>query len=132
MQTINENVTSILKEDGKLTESDQETAEILANYFEEVFMKEDTENIPKVVEQYLNWQDAEIKFNVATVLSKLKELKVDKSPRPDGIHPIVLKECPEAIAEQLSLTFQKSFETSALPEEWKTAHVVPIYKKCQK
>jgi hypothetical protein len=132
MQTIKENVTSILKEDGKLTESDQETAEILADYFEEVFIKEDTENIPKVEEKDLNWQDTEMKFSAATVMSKLKKLKVDKSPGPDGIHPMVLKECSEAIAEPLSLIFQKSFETSELPEEWKTAHVVPIYKKGQK
>jgi len=35
-QTVKENVTSLFMEDGKLTESDQETAELLATYFEEV------------------------------------------------------------------------------------------------
>jgi Reverse transcriptase (RNA-dependent DNA polymerase)/Endonuclease-reverse transcriptase len=129
MQTVKENVASLSKEDGKLTESDQESADLLATYFETVFTREDTREMPEVEEKNLNWQDTKMEFSKETVLRKLKKLQVDKSPGPDSIHPLVLKECSEAIAEPLSLIFQKSFEASVLPDEWKNANVVPIYKK---
>eukprot|EP00061_Rhincodon_typus_P004803 g23467.t1 len=41
------------------------------------------------------------------VLEKLKYLKMDKSPGPDGLHPRVLKEIVEEIAEALVVIFQK-------------------------
>ena len=59
---------------------------------------------------------------------KLKRLAADKSPGPGGIHPLLLKECASAVAEPLSLIFVKSFETGKLPDDWRTAYVVPIKK----
>ena len=55
------------------------------------------------------------------VLEKLKGLKVDKSPGPDGLHPRVLKEIAEEIVESLVVTFQMSLESGKIPEDWKVA-----------
>ena len=61
------------------------------------------------------------------VLEKLQKLKMDKSPGPDGIHPVLLKECAPVLAEPLSLIYQQSYATAGtLPMDWKTA--TPIYK----
>ena len=55
--------------------------------------------------------------------------KTDKSPGPDGFHPIVLKECAEHIAKPMALIFQASYDNSILPSDWKLAEVIPIFKK---
>ena len=70
-----------------------------------------------------------LNFTVPEVIKKLQRLKTDKSAGPDGIHPILLRSCAAAVAEPLSIIFASSFESGDIPEDWKTADIVPIYKK---
>ena len=62
-------------------------------------------------------------------MKKLQQLHTDKSPGPDSIHPLLLKECAAALAKPLSLIFQQSYDTGILPDDWRTAHITPIFKK---
>ena len=101
----------------------------LSAYFKEVYTVEDVTNIPTVQESVLNWDDSHLSFSPAVVMKKLNELQTDKSPGPDDIHPLLLKECATVLAEPLSMMFQRSFDSGILPAEWKTAHIVPIFKK---
>ncbi|KAK4810716.1 hypothetical protein QYF61_007690 [Mycteria americana] len=48
---------------------------------------------------------------------------------PDGIHPRVLKELADVMAGPLSIIYQRSWESGEVPADWKTANVIPIYKK---
>ena len=48
---------------------------------------------------------------------------------PDEIHPRVLRELAEAIAEPLSVVYQRSLLTGEVPEDWRLAGVTPIYQK---
>ena len=48
---------------------------------------------------------------------------------PDEIHPRVLRELAEVIAEPLSIIYQRSLLTGEVPEDWRLANVTPIYKK---
>ena len=63
------------------------------------------------------------------MLKKLNDLKMDKSPGPDGLHPRVLREAREVLCIPLSILFNKSLEESTLPSDWKDSHVTPIFKK---
>ena len=63
------------------------------------------------------------------VLQTLLKLKPDKSPGPDNIHPIFLRETAYNIALPLTLIFRKSLDEGVLPEEWKCANITPIHKK---
>eukprot|EP00061_Rhincodon_typus_P011408 g36388.t1 len=45
------------------------------------------------------------------------KLKVDKAPRPDGLHPRVLKEIAKEIVEALVVSFQESLESGRVSEE---------------
>ena len=47
----------------------------------------------------------------------------------DGIHPRVLCELKEGVAEPLADFMNKTLGKSELPQEWKDAMVTPIYKK---
>jgi len=40
-------------------------------------------------------------FGETEVMEKLQKLKTDKSPGPDDIHPLLLKECASVLAEPL-------------------------------
>jgi len=121
-------VTVLKRADGEMTSSDQEVADVFSEYFKEVYTVEDLSSIPTVPERDCNWKDI-ICFSEKIVFDKLQRLQSDKSPGPDGLHPMLLKECAATIAEPLSRIFQHSYNTGSLPEEWQIAHVVPIFKK---
>ena len=46
-----------------------------------------------------------------------------------SIEPGLLKELSSEIAPLLQLVYQKSLDTSCVPEDWRKANVTPIYKK---
>jgi hypothetical protein len=59
----------------------------------------------------------------------LQDLDVNKSSGPDGIPPIILKNCASAFAKLPSLLFNRSLATSAFADRWKVSYVTPIFKK---
>ena len=64
-----------------------------------------------------------------TVRDLLLQLDCHESMAPDEIHPRVLRELAEVIAEPLSIIYQCSLLTGEIPEDWRLANVTPIYKK---
>eukprot|EP00061_Rhincodon_typus_P013135 g39317.t1 len=63
------------------------------------------------------------------MLEKLKGLKVNKSRRPDGLHPKVLKEIAEEIVEALVVIFQESPESRRAAQGWKIVNVTFLFMK---
>ena len=54
---------------------------------------------------------------------------MNKSPGPDDIHPWMLRELAENLAEPLETIFKKSLSEGVIPLDWKNADVTPIFKK---
>jgi len=48
---------------------------------------------------------------------------------PDGIHVRVLRELGEELAKPLSIIYQQSWLTGEVPDNWRLANVMPVYKK---
>jgi len=48
---------------------------------------------------------------------------------PDGIHPRVLKESVDVKGKTLPIIYQRSWEYGEVPDDWKLANIIPIYKK---
>ena len=63
---------------------------------------------------------------------KLQRLRADKAPGPDGIHPRMLKELAEQLSTPMATIFQHSLNESQVPVSWRTANVVPLFKKGSK
>ena len=55
-----------------------------------------------------------------------------KSSGPNGIHPMLLKNCVEEIYKPQSVIFRWLYDQEELPKEWKEAHITSIYKKRDK
>lgn len=50
----------------------------------------------------------------------------------DGTHPGVLRELAEVLTKLLSIVYQQSWSTREVPNDWRLASVMPMYKKGQK
>ena len=75
-----------------LATTDTEKAEVLSEFFGNIFSVEDVDNIPEVVCRKGVSKLSTVYFTHDDVLHKLQTLNACKSPDLDGIHPRVLRE----------------------------------------
>ena len=54
---------------------------------------------------------------------------MSKSPGSDKWHPRFLKESAEQLVIPLEVLFRKFLDGGFIPNQWKTANVIPIFKK---
>ena len=128
LRTVKDKVAQLTMENGELSSTDQEAAQILGKYFSSVFVKEmEMKTDDNEPEQDRN-DNFKIIIDKVMVKDKLLKLQEDKAQGPDDIHPAVLCNCAEAVSKPLSMIY-KSLEEGVLPEDWKAATVCPIYKK---
>jgi len=110
--------------------TDEDKADILQDQFCSVFTNEPAGSLP----EFPSRTDTDVAFDLTIDMIKkeLKDLNPNKSLGPDEIHPVMLKKLAFYIAGPLHTIMAKSFVESKLPDDWKTAHVSPIYKKGKK
>ena len=103
-------------------------ANILNNQFQSVFTTETCvpQDLLPPTSPYPSMPEIEI-FE-AGVLKLLQNLKIHKASGPDQIRPRVLKELSTKIAPALTAIYKRSYQTGEVPEDWKTAHVTPVFK----
>ena len=59
----------------------------------------------------------------------LNHLKEAKSAGVDDLPPILLMRIAKNIVDPLTKTFQESFNSGGVPNDWRNANVTPIHKK---
>ena len=64
------------------------------------------------------------------VSSHLRKLCTRKATGLDTVSARLLRECFDLISDSLALIFNRSNETSIFPDEWNSARIIPLYKKC--
>ena len=116
-------VSKLDKGNGELTKTDQETADVLNNYFANVFETEDDQNIPTINEQAYTHELTNIEITNNMIEKAIAHINSSKSQGPDLIHPKVIKETKAALVDPLTSIFNKSLNEGAIPEIWKCANV---------
>ncbi|CAJ0956548.1 unnamed protein product [Ranitomeya imitator] len=110
---------------------DEEKANILNTFFSTVFTVEN-EMLGEIPRNNENPILRVTNLTQEEVRNRLNKIKIDKSPGPDGIHPRVLRELSNVIDKPLFLIFSDSIATGSVPQDWRIANVVPIFKKGSK
>ena len=106
-------------------------ANAFADYFSSVYAQDDPSNIPTLEgEPFPDIQ--QIHIHLEGVIQLLLNLKPFKAEGHDNLLYYFLKDVASEIAPSLCLIFQASLNQGMLPEIWKSASVVPIYKKGKK
>ena len=120
---------TLTDEEGNSAECDREKADCLNDFFASVFTVEDTREVPTIPRRTVTKPMPDILITPEAVAKKLKKLNPSKAQGPDEIHPKLLQELSQELAEPLAIMFNKSLEAMKVPEDWKAAQVKPIFKK---
>ena len=114
---------------GRYRSEKTDVANLFNRYFSDQFSS------PSSYDISINFEHdtlANLKFEEDDIFNLLRKMNANKAAGPDGIHGKILKNCASSLAKPISLLFTTSYNTGCIPDEWKLANVVPIFKKDDK
>ena len=131
----NTKIGPLLDENNDLVQDNKSLADLLNRYFCSVFTKENLSNIPEAEQIFQGNSEDKLSNIVITeqmVLEKLNNLNVNKSLGPDEISGKLLFEIRHELVGPLTKIFNYSISQGIVPQDWRDANVVPLFKKCSK
>ena len=135
-RSLNSNINTIVLRDpdnGMPVTDGERVAHIFARQFTTVFTVENLSNIPTLPYEKRSVISLEsVKFTTGTVKGALASMKTDSSPGPDGFPTIFLQRCEMSLAAPLAAVMNHIMESENFPSTWKTAFILPIFKKGDK
>ena len=129
--TRSSSTIEVLEDQGNKITDDNDKANLLNDFFTSILTDEpnldtedDTLQGPNPATHTLD----HIVFLPSDIRTKLLNLKPNKASGPDSVNINILRQCPN-LDVPLTKLFQQSHDTGQIPQDWKDAHVVPLYKK---
>ena len=120
--------SSLRDSDGSLVTDPQKMADIFNLQFKSVFSdplgNADNSGVTNNYERMPS-----ITVSQRGVLKLLQNINPHKATGPDNIPGKILKELAVYLAPVYTILFQASLDQGSVPEDWKTAHITPIFKK---
>ena len=101
---------------------------MLNDFFSTVFTREDEKDTP-VLNPVSDAKVVDIDVSVDIIRKKLSNLNDDKAAGNDNLSPRLLKAVADEIAYPVATIFRKSLDSGAVPRDWKTANVTPLFKQ---
>ena len=121
-------VAPLKNEDGFIHSNSQSKAEILNAQFQSVYTKEDLSSMPdKGPSPYPSMDN--IVFNTRGVHKQLSQLNTRKATGPDNISTAILRLAAVELAPVLTKLYQFSHDQGTVPQDWRDAYIVPVFKK---
>jgi len=133
-QKTRKNVGPLLNKVGALVMGHTEKTELLNAFFASVFSAKAGPQASQSLEvREEAWRKDDLSLvEEVRVRDHLSKLDIHKCMGPDGMHPQVLRELTDVVAEPLSIIFERSWRTGEVPEDWRKANVTPVFKKGKK
>ena len=116
----------------RVVSDESEMAGLLNRYFASTFTQEQSGELPIAESIYQGgeeWLLQKIQVGVEEVKEQPRNLREDKAPGPDNMHPRVLMEVAEQVSEMLMDIFNRSLESRQVPESWRVTNVTSWFKK---
>ena len=110
----------------------KDKADVFNTQFSKVFSKPCDTNYPSRTFDSNSKRLNNLTVTKKGVLALLKNIKEDKATGPDDIPGKLLKYCALELHEIFTVLFQKSLDMGTVPDEWKVAHITPLFKKGDK
>ena len=127
-QKVKATVGKLEMGNGGLTDTDQEAANVLQDFFQSVFVIEGDSCLPDFPNKLEEGEPLDIvKFTYDDILLELQALNEDSSTGLDDISTSVLKNCAQQLVPPLITMFTKSMEEGQLPTDWKNARITPDF-----
>ena len=118
-----------LKVNNSILADSTEKAEAFNAFFASQSNFDTSASVPPNVSANPDYELSTVLINRNIVLRVLKSLNVSKATGPDGISPLVLRECASQLAFPLSRLYKLSLTSGNFPSLWKFANVTPVHKK---
>ena len=122
-------MTTPIISNGKTLTDDTDKADALNDFFvEQTIINTNGRLPPNLQNQYASSLNT-INIKSSTVKDIIGAINTSKSCGPDPVSPLIIKKTGDTIAPILAQIFNFSIKSSIFPEDWKLAHVVPLFKK---
>ena len=108
-----------------LITDEKDMAEMLNKFFATVFTKEDISNIP-VRESETEIRLENVTFTTSKIREKIRGLKTNSAPGPNGISVKLLQTAREELLGPLQIIYEKTLSTGIVPEDWREATVTNL------
>ena len=133
-RNIKESVSTLKDKKGVVSSSPKNTADLLGNFFSSTFVNEPYGPLEEECYKQPTTVIGDLEFTEENVKLHLLKINKSKSMGPDGVHPKVLATLAknDSFVNAITLLFKKCFESSCIPDEWKTANVRALHKKGSK
>ena len=120
---------TVINEQEKYSFTDQEKSNCLNDYFASVSTVDDSNaSLPNLIPKTNN-SLSYFQITETEIAEMIETLDSNKAVREDLISPRVFKATKRSISKPLCMLFNKSLQTSVYPTSWKSAIIVPLYKK---
>ena len=117
-----------LRTEDRIVESDEEICEVLNDKLTSVFTEEDQFTEPEGEGERNTEKIEDIQFDEEELRKMMKSLDVTKAMGPDEISGWVLRNCADQLSAPLYVILKQSIDEGELPDEWKKANIIPIFK----
>ena len=128
----NKNTPLNLYDEAKSCTSSKDKASMFNNFFYSNFTNTNGTGPFPYIHEFINPNLNKLEISIAETRLILDNIDPNKATGPDDISGRILKECSKEISPSLTMLFNMSLDSGIVPNMWKRANVVPVFKKGEK